>query len=183
VSAVLLKLFRPRRRFGVLAASALALAAAFAVSLAAAPAAHAAAPAAASKAVAASMPANFKKKGEFPQVTLTAGTVKISAEVAATQADREQGLMYRAGLGPNEGMLFVFDEIAFHCFWMKNTEIPLSIAYMDDNGVVTDVQEMAAETEDNHCPTAGGRYALEMAKGWFAANGIKPGIRLEGLPR
>jgi uncharacterized membrane protein (UPF0127 family) len=177
VSAVLLKLFRHGRRFGVIASGALVLASALAVPLAA----HAAAPASASPPAA--MPANFKKKGEFPHVTLTAGTVKISAEVAATQADREQGLMYRASLGPNEGMLFVFDEIAYHCFWMKNTEIPLSIAYIDDNGMVTDVQEMAAETEDNHCPTSGGRYALEMAKGWFAANGIKPGMQLQGLPR
>ncbi|MEJ0002933.1 MAG: DUF192 domain-containing protein [Pararobbsia sp.] len=131
----------------------------------------------------AQMPANFKKKGEFPHVTLTTGSVKISAEVAATQPDREQGLMYRASLGPNEGMLFVFDEIAYHCFWMKNTEIPLSIAYINDTGTITDIQEMAAETEDNHCPTQSGRYALEMAKGWFAANNIQPGMQLQGLPR
>jgi uncharacterized protein len=178
VSAVLLKLFRHGRRFGVIASGSLVLASALAVPLPV----HAAAPAAAA-APATAMPANFKKKGEFPHVTLTAGAIKISAEVAATQADREQGLMYRGSLGPNEGMLFVFDEIAYHCFWMKNTEIPLSIAYIDDSGVVTDVQEMAAETEDNHCPTKGGRYALEMAKGWFAANGITPGTQMQGLPR
>jgi uncharacterized membrane protein (UPF0127 family) len=180
VNAVLLKLFHQNRRFGVIASTAVVLA-----SVLAHVPAYAAAPVASVAAAtpATTMPANFKKKGEFPHVTLTAGTVKISAEVAATQADREQGLMYRASLGPNEGMLFVFDEIAFHCFWMKNTEIPLSIAYLDDNGVVTDVQEMAAETEDNHCPTSGGRYALEMAKGWYTANGIKPGMQLQGLPR
>jgi uncharacterized protein len=177
VSAVLLKLFRHGRRLGFAASGALVLAGALAAPLPA----HAAAPAAA--APTAAMPANFKKKGEFPHVTLSAGAIKISAEVAATQPDREQGLMYRASLGPNEGMLFVFDEIAYHCFWMKNTEIPLSIAYIDDNGVVTDVQEMAAETEDNHCPTKSGRYALEMAKGWFAANNIAPGTQLQGLPR
>jgi uncharacterized protein len=177
VSAVLMKLCRHSRRIAVLAV--VASSAALFASALASPLAEAATAAAPQT----PMPANFKKKGEFPHVTLSTGNVKISAEVAATQPDREQGLMYRAALGQNEGMLFVFDEIAYHCFWMKNTEIPLSIAYIDDNGTITDVQEMAAETEDNHCPTKSGRYALEMAKGWFDANNVKPGMQLQGLPR
>ena len=81
-------------------------------------------PASAAQPLAPQMPANFKKKGEFPSVTLTVNSVKIAAEVAATQTDREQGLMFRKSLDQNAGMLFVFDEIAYHCFWMKNTEIP-----------------------------------------------------------
>jgi uncharacterized protein len=172
VSAALLKTLSHRtRRTALLAATALMLAGTIG--------SHAAA----AQPLAPKMPANFKKKGEFPQVTLTVNGIKIAAEVAATQPDREQGLMFRSSLGKNEGMLFIFDEIAYHCFWMKNTEIPLSIAYITDNGTITDIQEMAAETEDNHCPTQSGKYAIEMAKGWFSANGIKAGMQMQGLPR
>ncbi|WP_240648080.1 DUF192 domain-containing protein [Pararobbsia silviterrae] len=171
MTAALLTICRHARRTALLAAVAATLAGAFGAS------------AAAAQPLTPEMPANFKKKGEFPSVTLTVNSIKIAAEVAATQPDREQGLMFRASLGKNEGMLFVFDEIAYHCFWMKNTEIPLSIAYITDNGTITDIQEMAAETEDNHCPTQGGKYAIEMAKGWFTANGIKPGMQMQGLPR
>ena len=131
----------------------------------------------------AEVPPGFKKKGEFPVVTLQAGMYLIKAEVASTPAEREQGLMFRNALGQNEGMLFVFGESALHCFWMKNTEIPLSIAFIDDQGVVTNIDEMAAETTDNHCPSRYGRYALEMSKGWFKAKGIVPGMRIGGLPR
>jgi uncharacterized membrane protein (UPF0127 family) len=128
-------------------------------------------------------PARLKQKGEFPVVTLTAGMYLIKAEVAANAADREQGLMFRKGLGSNEGMLFVFDESAGHCFWMKNTPLPLSIAFIDDDGVVSDIDEMAPETTNNHCPTRPGRYALEMSQGWFTAKGIRPGTRIGGLPQ
>ena len=175
MSAALLKMCRQPRRTALLAATLVATVAALAGTFGA--------DVAQAQPLAPQMPANFKKKGEFPQVSLTVGTVKISAEVAATQPDREQGLMFRSALDKNAGMLFVFDEIAYHCFWMKNTEIPLSIAYMTDNGTITDIQEMAAETEDNHCPTQSGRYAIEMAKGWFTANNIKPGMQMQGLPR
>ena len=171
MTAALLKLCHRTRQVALLAAAA--------VIVAGAVGSHAVA----AQPLAPQMPANFKKKGEFPQVALTVNGIKIAAEVAATQPDREQGLMFRSALGKNEGMLFVFDEIAYHCFWMKNTEIPLSIAYMNDNGTITDVQEMAAETEDNHCPTQSGKYAIEMAKGWFTANGIRAGMQMQGLPR
>jgi uncharacterized membrane protein (UPF0127 family) len=101
---------------------------------------------------------------------------------AANDADREQGLMYRTSLAPNEGMLFVFNENAVHCFWMKNTLIPLSIAFMRADGTVTDIDEMQAETTNNHCPKNNGVYALEMSKGWFTSKGIKPGMKIQGLP-
>ncbi len=169
MTAVLLKIRRQTHRLALLATVGTVLAAATVPAVA--------------QPLAPEMPANFKKKGEFPQASLSVNSIKISAEVAATQPDREQGLMFRSALGKNEGMLFVFDEIAYHCFWMKNTEVPLSIAYMTDNGTITDVQEMAAETETNHCPSQSGKYAIEMAKGWFAANGIKPGMQMQGLPR
>jgi uncharacterized membrane protein (UPF0127 family) len=129
------------------------------------------------------VPAGMKQPGDFPKVKLTVGMYLIDASVAANEADREQGLMYRNKLAPNEGMLFVFDENAGHCFWMKNTEIPLSIAFIRDDGTITDLDEMKAETTDNHCPTHNGRYALEMSKGWFSAKGIKPGVQITGLPQ
>jgi len=114
---------------------------------------------------------------------LTLGMNLINASVAANDADREQGLMFRKSLEPNEGMLFVFGENAGHCFWMKNTEIPLSIAFIRQDGTITDLDEMQAETTNNHCPTHNGVYALEMSKGWFTAHGIKPGMQIIGLPQ
>ncbi|CAH2895115.1 MAG: Exported protein [uncultured Paraburkholderia sp.] len=128
------------------------------------------------------MPAGAKQQGEFPRAKLTAGMFVIDAAVAANDADREQGLMYRTSLAPNEGMLFVFNENAVHCFWMKNTLIPLSIAFMRADGTVTDIDKMQAETTNNHCPKNNGVYALEMSKGWFSSKGIKPGMKIQGLP-
>jgi uncharacterized protein len=133
-------------------------------------------------ALAQDMPPGAKKPGDFPRAKLTAGMFVIDAAVASTDADREQGLMYRTKLAPNEGMLFVFNERAVHCFWMKNTLIPLSIAFIRADGTVTDIDEMDAETENNHCPRNNGVYALEMSKGWFSSKGIQPGMKIEGLP-
>jgi uncharacterized membrane protein (UPF0127 family) len=129
------------------------------------------------------MPAGAKQPSEFPRAKLTAGMFVIDAAVAANDADREQGLMYRTELAPNEGMLFVFGENAVHCFWMKNTLIPLSIAFMRADGTVTDIDEMQAETTNNHCPRNNGVYALEMSKGWFSSKGITPGTKIQGLPQ
>jgi uncharacterized protein len=128
------------------------------------------------------MPPGMKQPGDFPRLKLTAGMFVIDAAVAANDADREQGLMYRTQLAPNEGMLFVFGENAVHCFWMKNTLIPLSIAFMRADGTVTDIDEMDAETTNNHCPRNNGVYALEMSQGWFSSKGIKPGTKIQGLP-
>lgn len=129
------------------------------------------------------MPAGAKPPEAFPRVKLTAGMFVIDAAVAANDTDREQGLMYRTQLAPNEGMLFVFNENAVHCFWMKNTLIPLSIAFMRADGTITDIDEMQAETTNNHCPRNNGEYALEMSKGWFTAKGIRPGTKINGLPQ
>jgi uncharacterized protein len=129
------------------------------------------------------MPPGAKQPSDFPRAKLTAGMYVIEASIAANDADREQGLMYRKHLAPNEGMLFVFNENAVHCFWMKNTLIPLSIAFIRADGTVTDIDEMEAETENNHCPRNNGVYALEMSKGWFASKGIKPGMQIKGLPQ
>jgi len=119
----------------------------------------------------------------LPMVPLTAGMFAIKAEVAATPAAREQGLMYRTTMAPNAGMLFVFEQKAGHCFWMRNTELPLSIAFLADDGTIVNIEDMAPRTESNHCPKAAIRYALEMNKGWFTQKGIKAGAKIGGLPQ
>ena len=82
----------------------------------------------------------------------------------------------------NAGMLFVFEQKAGHCFWMKNTELPLSIAFLADDGTIVNIEDMRPHSEDNHCPKAAIRYALEMNQGWFAQKGIKAGAKIGGLP-
>jgi uncharacterized membrane protein (UPF0127 family) len=115
------------------------------------------------------------------RTTLTAGIHRISAEVADSPQSRQRGLMMRQRLGPNEGMLFVFEDAAVHCFWMKNTPLPLSIAFIDDQGTVVNVADMAPRSEDSHCPRKPIRYALEMEQGWFGQKGVGPGDRIGGL--
>jgi uncharacterized membrane protein (UPF0127 family) len=82
----------------------------------------------------------------------------------------------------NAGMLFIFDEAGEQCMWMKNTLIPLSVAFIDDAGTIVNIEDMAPQTLDSHCARRPARYALEMNRGWFAARGIKPGSRLRGIP-
>lgn len=119
---------------------------------------------------------------EFRVIPLTAGIHVIRAEVAATPSERSKGLMFRQALGPNQGMVFLFDEDDRQCMWMKNTLIPLSVAFIGPDGKVINVEEMAAQTEDNHCAAKPARYALEMSAGWFAKHGIKAGAPIGGLP-
>lgn len=114
---------------------------------------------------------------------LSIGLYSIRAEIAATPAARTQGLMYRQFLPDDDGMLFVFEDKAFHCFWMRNTRIPLSIAFIADDGKIVNIEDMQAMTETNHCPNQAIRYALEMNRGWFAKKGIGPNHRVIGLPK
>jgi uncharacterized membrane protein (UPF0127 family) len=109
---------------------------------------------------------------ELPRTELTAGFHRVEAEVAATPADRAQGLMNRQSLAPNQGMIFVFPVSATHCFWMRNTLLPLSIAFLDEKGAIINIDEMAPQTENNHCPARPARFALEMNAGWFKAKGL-----------
>ena len=118
---------------------------------------------------------------ELPTVQLNAGMHLIRAEVAADFTTRARGLMFRKGLAPNAGMLFIFDELGAHCMWMKNTYIPLSVAFLDDQGVIINIPDMQPHSEQSHCATRPARYALEMEQGWFAKRGIKPGTKLGGL--
>jgi uncharacterized membrane protein (UPF0127 family) len=119
---------------------------------------------------------------DMPVVQLNAGMHLIRAEVAAEFGTRMRGLMYRASMPQNAGMLFIFDETTQHCMWMKNTLIPLSVAFIDEKGAITNVEDMKPQTEDSHCASRPARYALEMNRGWFAAHGIKPGSRIGGIP-
>jgi uncharacterized protein len=114
----------------------------------------------------------------LPKVDIQAGLHVIRAEVAADGTTRMFGLMMRERLGPNEGMLFVFDDKAAHCFWMRNTLLPLSIAFIEDDGSIVNIADMAPKTEDSHCPTRPVRYALEMEQGWFAKRGLQAGSKL-----
>jgi uncharacterized protein len=117
----------------------------------------------------------------LPVTQLSAGMHLIRAEVAADFGSRSQGLMHRKSLAPNAGMLFVFDEAAPHCMWMKNTYIPLSVAFIDAQGVIINIADMTPHSEQSHCATRPAVYALEMTQGWFAQRGIKSGAKLGGL--
>lgn len=120
---------------------------------------------------------------QLPTMELAAGVHLIRAEVAYTFETRAQGLMFRKDLGPNQGMLFVFPQAERHCMWMKNTRIPLSVAFVDEKGRIVSVSEMQPQTETTHCAARPAKFALEMGKGWFAARGIKPGSSLRGLEK
>jgi uncharacterized membrane protein (UPF0127 family) len=116
----------------------------------------------------------------LPTVQLQAGMHNIRAQVAVTPEQRSTGLMFRREMAQHEGMLFVFEQPSVQCFWMKNTLLPLSIAFLADDGAVVNLLEMKAGDLNSHCSARPVRYVLEMNQGWFAKRGIKPGFRLTG---
>ncbi len=120
---------------------------------------------------------------QMPRMELTAGFHRIEAEVAADQPSRMQGLMQRRTMAANQGMLFVFPQTARHCMWMRNTLLPLSVAFLDDEGSILNIEDMKPQTEDNHCAAGPARFALEMNKGWFAIKRMKPGVRISGIEK
>lgn len=122
-------------------------------------------------------------QGAMPLAELGAGMHRIEAEVAHTPQTRQIGLMHRTSLPQQRGMVFVFERDATHCMWMKNTPLPLSVAFVDAQGRVINIADMQPHTEDNHCAAAPARFALEMNLGWFAARGINPGDTLRGFDR
>lgn len=142
----------------------------------------AAAVAATAFALSASAQAQTGPQAPLPTTQLSAGIHIIRAEVANTDATRRDGLMFRKELPGNEGMLFVFEQPDVQCFWMRNTLLPLSIAFIADDGTIVNIDDMAPQTEDPHCAKKPVRYALEMAQGWFAEHGIKAGRKIDGLP-
>jgi len=105
------------------------------------------------------------------------------AEVANTDESRRTGLMYRESLSENQGMLFVYEEPGRHAMWMKNTLIPLSVAFIDRSGRIINIEDMLPQTEDTHAAKASAAFSLEMNQGWFAKRGVKPGDRIQGLER
>jgi hypothetical protein len=116
-----------------------------------------------------------------PTVRLSAGIHLITAEVADEPQTRMRGLMFRQSLAANHGMLFDFEGKSVQCMWMRNTLIALSVAFLDDDGRIVNIEDMRPQTEDSHCARAPVRYALEMSEGWFAQRGLKPGAVISGI--
>ena len=114
------------------------------------------------------------------RVKLASGMHRIDVQVAATPEQRQIGLMFRKDMPQHEGMIFVFDQPAQQCFWMKNTLLPLSAAFIADDGTIVNIEDMKPLVLDAHCSAKPVRYVLEMNKGWFAKKGIKAGSQLQG---
>ena len=119
---------------------------------------------------------------DLPRIALTAGIHRIDAQVAATPAQRQIGLMWRKEMPQNEGMLFIFEQPSVQCFWMMNTLLPLTAAFVADDGRIVNLADMKPQTTDSHCSAKPVRYVLEMNQGWFARRALAAGSRLGGLP-
>ncbi len=117
---------------------------------------------------------------DLPRTALSAGMHRIDAQVAATSEQRSIGLMFRKEMPQHEGMLFVFEQPGVQCFWMKNTLLPLTAAFVADDGSIVNLVDMKPLSLESHCSAKPVRYVLEMNQGWFAKKGIKAGIRLGG---
>jgi uncharacterized membrane protein (UPF0127 family) len=113
--------------------------------------------------------------------TLQVGTYRITVEVADTRRGRALGLMYRDRLAPDHGMLFVFDRAGRHCMFMRNTRIPLSAAFLDEQGRILAIARMQPFSERLHCAPRPVVHVLEMEQGWFTRRGIDVGDRIEGV--
>ena len=119
---------------------------------------------------------------DLARTKLTAGMHLIDAQLAQTPQQRQTGLMFRKSMPQPEGMLFIFDEPGQQCFWMKDTLLPLTAAFIEDDGTIVNTEDMAPETTDSHCSKRPVRFVLEMNRGWFANKGIKAGSKLGGAP-
>ena len=116
----------------------------------------------------------------LPRLTLSAGIHQFEVQLATTQQQQEIGLMFRTTMPQGEGMLFVFPEARKQCFWMKNTHLPLTAAFVAEDGTIVNLEDMKPQTTDSHCSSKPVPYVLEMNQGWFAKKGIKAGTRLSG---
>jgi len=115
---------------------------------------------------------------DLPRTALSAGIYRFEVQIARTPQEQEIGLMFRSAMPQNEGMLFVFPEAHQQCFWMKNTQIPLTAAFVAADGTIVNLEDMKAQTTDSHCSAKPVPYVLEMNQGWFAKKGIKAGMHL-----
>ena len=113
---------------------------------------------------------------------LTAGMYRIDTQLAVTPQQREIGLMFRKEMPQQEGMLFVFEQPGVQCFWMRNTLLPLTAAFVADDGTIVNLADMKPQSDDSHCSAKPVRFVLEMNQGWFAKRGIKAGAKLGGAP-
>jgi uncharacterized membrane protein (UPF0127 family) len=120
---------------------------------------------------------------KFGTTQIKVGNQPLKVELALTDAQRMQGLMFREKLGTNDGMLFVFDEPAYQSMWMKNTLIPLSVAFLDADGVILNILDMEPHTLTPNMSAGPARFAIETNKGWFAEHKVKAGDRATGLSR
>jgi uncharacterized membrane protein (UPF0127 family) len=118
----------------------------------------------------------------LPRVKLSAGMHQIDAQVAQTPAQRATGLMWRKEMPQHEGMLFAFEQPSVQCFWMMNTLLPLSAAFVADDGTIVNIADMKPQSTDSHCSARPVRFVLEMNQGWFSKKGIQAGAKLSGEP-
>ncbi|MDK9703635.1 MAG: DUF192 domain-containing protein [Sulfuritalea sp.] len=125
----------------------------------------------------------WAQQPQLPLLELFAGMHRIEAEVAATSESRQLGMMQRTMMAPQHGMLFVFPEVAAHCMWMRNTLLPLSVAFLDEKGRIINIEDMQPKTEEHHCARKPARYALEMNLGWFKSRGLSAGFAITGIEK
>jgi uncharacterized protein len=126
--------------------------------------------------------AQDRAQNDLPRTKLSAGFHQIEVQVASTPSQQATGLMFRAEMPQHEGMLFVFPEPKQQCFWMKNTLIPLTAAFVADDGTVVNLEDMQPQTTQSHCSVKPVRFVLEVNQGWFVKKGLKAGMRLAGPP-
>lgn len=126
--------------------------------------------------------AAMRPQTDLPRLELRAKLWRAQVQLAADEPSRQIGLMYRRQMPANEGMLFAFPRAGVQCFWMKNTPLPLTAAFLADDGTVVNLADMQPHDERTHCSAQPVRFVLEMHQGWFAQKGIGPGDRIQGLP-
>lgn len=118
---------------------------------------------------------------QLPRTTLSIGMFQIDTQVAQAPEERQIGLMFRTQMPQAEGMLFIFETPSKQCFWMKNTLLPLTAAFVADDGSIVNFADMKPQTTETHCSAKPVRYVLEMNQGWFVKKGIKAGTKLKGM--
>lgn len=121
-----------------------------------------------------------KPQMDLPRAQLQAGMHLLQVQVASTGKQREVGLMWRKEMPIQEGMLFVFEQAAGQCFWMRNTLIPLTAAFIADDGTIVNLADMQPQSDTSHCSGQPVRFVLEMNQGWFAKRGIRAGQKIDG---
>lgn len=126
--------------------------------------------------------ANSENGSPLERIALKVGNRSIQVEVAREDADIRRGLMHRQALPANSGMLFIFQKPKQHCFWMKDTTIPLSVAFLDDQGRVINVSDMAPLRTEKHCAVRFARFAIEVNQGLFQVAAVTTGTQITGLP-